>query len=138
MPIYGIPEIGTMRLVRPAVRRPANTRNLQMAATKTAIRIGRFTKQVTKAAADKAVAIKQAKAAATEHGWTVLVKLVYDGRWQGFALRNTARGGSHTEDYRYGTGVGRHANKSTNVGEARVYVADTAAVSGEVVVETVL
>lgn len=109
-----------------------------MAATKTAIRIGRFTKQVTKANADQAAVIEQAKAAVSQHGWTVLVKLVYDGKWQGFALRNTARGGNHTEDYRYAAGVGRHANKTTNIGEARVYVADTHAGSGEVEVTVAL
>lgn len=104
-----------------------------MAATTTAtINIGRYTRQVTKARSDQAAVIAQAKEAATGKGLTVLVKRDHAGRWQGFALRDTARGREHGADYQVDAGQDRHAKKRDAVGLARVYVADTNQASGEI------
>lgn len=105
-----------------------------MAATKTAtIKIGNFTRQVTKASDDKQAVVAQSKAIAADEGLVVLVKRDYAGRWQGFAQRS---GGSPAYDF--DLAFGRRARRDdVRVNEGIVYIADTSAASGPVEVELV-
>lgn len=108
-----------------------------MAATKTAtIRIGNFTRQVTKAHESKDGVIAQCLAIAEAKGLVILVKRDFAGRWQGFCNRRNARGAAGMDvDYRYFP-AGRLAVKSDIVTDGgAVYVADTSAGSGEVAAE---
>lgn len=110
-----------------------------MAATKTAtIRIGNFTRQVTKAGKNKAAVIAQCIAIAEAKGLVILVKRDFAGRWQGYCNRRNARGMAGMEtDYRWFR-TGRLAVKSDTVTDGGlVYFADTNAASGEVIAEVI-
>ena len=106
---------------------------MQLATLK--IRIGGFSKPVTKANADRAAVIVAATTWATEHNAIVLVKRDWLGRWQGWAKRATARGVAHPGDYEF-LPTGRRAKKrAVRADGGIVYVADTAAPSGEAIAE---
>ena len=103
-------------------------------ATRT-IRLGGFSKPVTKAAQDRAAVIVAATDWATNRNAVVLVKRDHLGRWQAWAKRATARGAAHPGDYEL-LPTGRRAKKrAVATPGGRVYVADTAGVSGECQVE---
>lgn len=112
-----------------------------MAATKTAtIKIGSYTKPVTKANHDKASVIADAKATAEAKNLIILVKRDYAGRWQAWAKRRNPRG-EHVAPHEYEDipGHDRRARKIDMRHDGGiVYVADTRAGRGEVEAEIVI
>lgn len=116
-------------------------RDTHMAATKTAtISLGSYTKQVTKASTDKEAVVAYCMKIAAERRLMIVVKRLYDGRWQGFCSRRNPSGarGWAAGEYEL-TNAGRRARRLDNhVEGGRVYVADTAAASGPIKVSVAL
>lgn len=105
-----------------------------MAATTTAtIKLGSYTKQVTKASADKDAVTAQCVAIAQARSLQILVKQDYTGRWQGFCSRRNPSGatGWAKGEYVIEPGAGRRARRMDNQVEGgRVYLAETANAAG--------
>jgi len=107
-----------------------------MAATKTAIiKLGSFTRQVTKANKNRQVVIDECRAIAAERNLIAVIKRDYQDRWQGFAKRHSARGANHRRDYEF-LPEGRRARKmDEKVEGGQVYVANIKAANGLTKVE---
>ena len=75
------------------------------------VKIGSYTRQVTRAMKGLNEAIEAASRVAVSQSLDVLVKQDYAGRWQAFARRNTARGAAHEGDYDFNPATGRTAKR---------------------------
>ena len=102
-----------------------------MAATKTAteiIKLGSYTKQITKASTDKDAVIAQCVSVARARSLMIVVKRDHLGRWQGFCSRRNPIGarGWAAGEYEVIPGAGRRSRRVDNqVDGGRVYLADT-------------
>ena len=101
----------------------------------TTIRLGSYTKQVTKASIDKGHVIAQCVAVAKKHSLLIVVKRDHAGRWQGFCSRRNPNGarGWVSAEYENVPNAGRRARRIDNrANVGKVYVADTMAAAGPV------
>ena len=95
------------------------------------IRIGSYTKAITKAGENESDITRQAKDYATTKGRAVLVKKIHDGRFQAFEKRENARGIAHPEDYEFLPSGRRAKKRPVKVKGGAVYFLDKAAGVGE-------
>src|SRR5688572_7197766 len=113
-------------------------RRKKMTATKTAtIKVGGFTRQLSKATADQAPAIEAARQAA-DRGLIVLVKRDHAGRWQAFGKRRNPLGAVSPHEYERVPGAGRRARRiDVRQPDGAIYLLDSVAATGEHAVEVV-